>query len=111
MHLSKEEIQQMKKNPFMADFYKLIIIAALPTLGTVAAHLIGKLIGIDIPTWAIAGSGSVSSLLALYSARALVKALHFWHVKKSYNSKYEERLINNKVFRKIKEEVERSRSM
>lgn len=111
MHLSKKEIQQMKKNPFMSGFYKSLIIAALPTLCIVAAKLLEKHIGTDITNPVIVGLGSLSGLLALYSARALVKALHFWHVKKSYNSKYEERLINNKVFLKIKEEVKRNRGI
>ena len=110
LNVSREEIRNMKKNPFKAKMYKQVLLTVLANLGLVATAGIAKATGADL-TAAYPILSGLSGFFALGFGNQLVNAVRFRNLQKSYDrTDYQDKEIEAEVYREIREEVEKGRS-
>ena len=107
---SREEIETMRKNPFVPQMLKMIVLAILPTLCIVVAAGIAKKTGVDL-TIVYTVLSSLTGLFALGSGYQLVNCVKFRKIQKSYNKpEYQEERIKAAVYIQLREEIENKRN-
>lgn len=109
LNVTRDEIKDMKKNPFHAGILRYILLAALAGVGMLVTAWISKATGWDLDL-AYPILGGAGGLLALGFGDQLVYAVRFRRLQRSYEKEgFDEKAIEAAVYNELRDQIRSQR--
>ena len=107
--MTRDEIKNMKKNPYKAKMFRDILFTALANLSIVGGAYVSKTAGVDLSV-VYSVLGGMSGLFALSFGNHLMKYFKTKKLKELYESKeFQEQEINAEIYNQLMEESRKGR--